>query len=389
MIWELPIAALFWVSVALLFYIYLGYPALAYVLKLAVSKLTQTGDAQPPVTFLITAHNEAKGIREKLENTLALNYPHDLFEIIVASDHSTDGTDEIVRQFEDEGIRLIRQAERLGKTSAQNMAVSEASGEIIVFSDATTLYDKDAVLKLVRNFADPSVGCAAGRLIYQDPTASFVGEGAKNYWSYETFLKECESQAGSLIGVSGCIYAVRKSAYMPMYPEACSDFLIATIMQRQGLRTVLEQEAVAYEETNRNADKEMKMRVRVISQTLNDLWMNRDMLNPFVHGFFAIALISHKLLRYLVPFILLLMLITSGLLSVKGDLFRIIFAIQILFYLSSGIGWFLQRSGKHIGPLSIPLYFSLTNIAAIIGFAKFLRGEKYSVWEPIRDNPSS
>ena len=162
---------------------------------------------------------------------------------------------------------------------------------------------RDVLQAMLPNFADETVGCVAGKLIYVDSTESGVGKGAKSYWNYETFIKENESRACSLIGASGCLYAVRKSAYKPMYPEACSDFLIATILYEQGLRTVYEPNAVCTEETNKKSDKEMRMRVRVISQTFTDLWRNRSMMNPFKSGFYAIELISHKVFRYAVPII--------------------------------------------------------------------------------------
>ena len=188
--------------------------------------------------------------------------------------------------------------------------------------------------QILPNFADETVGCVAGKLVYVDDSRSNVGKGARSYWNYETFLKESESRACSLIGASGCLYAVRRSAYEPMYPEACSDFLICTIVYRQGLRSVYEPNAVCTEETNRQADKEMRMRVRVISQTFTDLWRNREMLNPFKSGFFAVELISHKVLRYAVPLFLALIFLTCRLtLAGPPCFFRVYLAVQILFYL--------------------------------------------------------
>ena len=210
---------------------------------------------EPNVTVLITAYNEENDIRAKLENTLQIDYPQEKLEILVASDGSTDKTDEIVREFSARSVKLFRQEGRVGKTLTQNNAVEESSGEIILFSDATTMYERDVLQAMLPNFADETVGCVAGKLIYVDSTESGVGKGAKSYWNYETFIKENESRACSLIGASGCLYAVRKSAYKPMYPEACSDFLIATILYEQGLRTVYEPNAVCTEETNKKATR--------------------------------------------------------------------------------------------------------------------------------------
>jgi cellulose synthase/poly-beta-1,6-N-acetylglucosamine synthase-like glycosyltransferase len=263
---EVVMQVCFWSGAALLFYTYAGYPLLLALVSRLRARPVRRAEWTPFVSVIITAYNEERDLAAKLENTLLLDYPADKLEIIVASDCSSDRTDEIARQYSTRGVRLCRQAERLGKTSAQNMAVEQAHGEVILFSDATTLYNRDVLRVMLPNFADETVGCVAGRLVYVDPTDSSVGQGARSYWGYETFLKHHESRVCSLIGASGCLYAVRRSAYVPMYPEACSDFLIATKMVEQGLRAVYEPAAVCTEETNKRTDKELRMRVRVITQ---------------------------------------------------------------------------------------------------------------------------
>ena len=374
----------FWACVAMLAYVYVGYPVLVYLVSVLSPKKVVKGKVRPRVTVLITAFNEEAAIREKLENTLAIDYPADDLEILVASDGSTDRTDEIVREFEGRGVRLFRQEGRVGKTATQNSAVEQATGEIILFSDATTSYRGDVFQTLLPSFADQSVGCVAGRLIYVDEQSTTVGTGARSYWNYETFLKMAESRACSLIGASGCLYAVRKSAYEAMYPEACSDFLICTTIYRKGLRSVFEPDAVCFEQTNLHAGDELRMRVRVISQTFTDLWRNRDMLNPFKSGFFAVELISHKALRYAVPFILLAFLLASMVLAGSSTFYAAALAVHVFFYSLAFAGWVLERAGKRLSLLAIPLYFVLANLASIVGFYKFLRGEKYARWEPIR-----
>jgi len=376
----------FWTSANVLFYVYVGYPLLVYAVSRFFPKRINQAAFEPHVSVIITAYNEERDIRAKLENTLSLEYPPEKLEIIVASDCSTDRTDEIVGEFAARGIRLYRQTERKGKTSAQNIGVEQATGEIILFSDATTLYETDVLLTMLPNFADKTVGCVAGKLIYMDESGSSVGKGARSYWNYETFLKESESRACSLIGTSGCLYAVRKSAYQPMYAEACSDFLIATLVYKQGLRTIYEPQAVCTEETNQKSQKEMQMRVRVISQTFTDLWRNREMLNPLQSGFFAVELVSHKLLRYSVPIFLILVLLAAGIGTFYSTFFLAVFVLQLVFYATALIAWFLEKMEIKIGILAIPLYFVLTNLAALIGFYKFLRGERYAHWEPIREN---
>ncbi len=382
---ELAAKVFFWTGAAALFYTYVGYPALVWALSRVRPRPVRRAACEPEVTVIITAYNEERDLAAKLENTLALDYPADKLEIIVASDCSSDRTDEIVRSFAARGVRLHRQAERLGKTAAQNAAVELARGEIILFSDATTLYRADVLRAIVPNFADSSVGCVAGKLVYVDRTDSAVGSGAKSYWGYETFLKTHESRACSLIGASGCLYAVRRSAYVPLYHEACSDFIIATKMVEQGLRAIYEPAAVCEEETNRRADKELRMRVRVIAQTYTDLWRHRALLNPLRAGFYAVELLSHKVMRYLVPVFLLLILVSTALLAPRSWFFAALFAGQLLFYAAAALGWLTERAGLRFKLLALPHYFVLANLASVIAFYKFARGERYARWEPIRE----
>ncbi len=376
----------FWSCVALLAYVYVGYPFLVYLVSILFPKTIKRKNIEPSVTVLITAFNEEDAIREKLANTLRISYPKDKLEIMVASDGSTDRTDEIVREYADRGVKLFRQEGRVGKTATQNAAVEAATGEIILFSDATTAYADDVLQSILPNFADETVGCVAGRLVYFDDESSNVGKGAQSYWNYETFLKTAESRACSLIGASGCLYAVRKSAYEPMYPEACSDFLICTSIFRKGLRSVFAPAAVCFESTNQRSEHELRMRVRVISQTLTDLWRNRDMLNPFKSGFFAIELISHKVLRYAVPLVLFLILASSISLAGLSIFYSLMLIAQAVFYAFAFIGWILERAGKPISVLAMPLYFVLANLASAVAFYKFLRGETIARWEPIRQS---
>src|SRR5262245_50596425 len=235
---QTPFEIVFWIAVLAILYTYAFYPVLLIVLAALRSRPIRRSESTPVVTMIIAAYNEERDLAAKLENTLALNYPKSHLQIIVASDCSQDHTDEIARSFASRGVELHRQAERHGKTAAQNAAVEKARGEILLFSDATTLYRPDVLRVIVPNFADPDVGCVTRRVIYTDDAESTVGQGTRSYWNYEFLLKKGESSIGSLIGVCGCMYAVRKSAYVPLYNEACSDFVIATVMVKQGLRAI-------------------------------------------------------------------------------------------------------------------------------------------------------
>lgn len=382
---RLAIELAFWASLAALVYTYAGYPLLIAIVGLLRPRLVRRKDYLPQVSVIITAYNEERDLAAKLENTLALDYPRELLEIIVASDCSSDRTDQIGLEFADRGVKLVRQSQRLGKTAAQNAAVAEAGGEIILFSDATSNYQPDVLRALLPNFADPTVGCVAGRLLYIDRAGSRVGRGARSYWSYELFLKKHESRACSLIGASGCLYAVRKSAYVPLYDEACSDFIIATKMIEQGLRAVYEPQATCTEATNDETGNELRMRVRVIAQTYADLWRHRSMMNPFRTGFYAVQLFSHKVMRYAVPLFLTGILVSSATLALHSRVYLAVLIGQLVCYFSAFAGWGLERLGIRNRLLALPQYFVLANVASLIAFHKFVSGERYATWEPVRE----
>jgi cellulose synthase/poly-beta-1,6-N-acetylglucosamine synthase-like glycosyltransferase len=383
------LTSIFFLSLFLVAYAYAGYPALIFMLSRIFPRPVRKADITPKVSLIITAYNEERDIAAKLENTLALDYPPDKLEIIVASDCSSDHTDDIVRSYRARGVRLHRRPERLGKSVAQNHAVKQAGGEILVFSDATTMYARDAVRQIVRSFADPQVGCVAGQLIYVDKTVTAVGQGCRSYWNYEKFIKESESRAGSLIGVSGCLYAVRRSSYARLALDMSSDFVIATEIHLQGQRTVYERDAVAMEDTNKRSRDEFRMRVRIIEQTFSALHRYRAALGLRRHNLFAFQLISHKVARYAVPFFLLAAFVSNLLLAGDRSFFRLAFTAQAAFYLAALAGWAAERSRWRLGLLGLPYYFVLANAASLAAFVQFMRGKAHVLWEPIRESPAA
>lgn len=381
---------IFTAAVALILFIYLGYPILMFAISRLIPRPVLRAEIQPRVSLIIAARNEEREIAAKLENALALDYPKDLLQIIVASDCSDDGTDEIVRSFSDRGVILHQQTKRDGKTRAQHRAVCVSTGDILVFSDATTMYEPDTLRKLLRSFADPSVGCVAGQLIYRGGghmASSAVSKGCRSYWGYEKLLKSWESRAGSLIGVSGCLYAVRRSCYAKLAVDMIDDFVIAAEIQLQGLRTVYEPEAICSEYTNHRGRDEFRMRVRVIEQTMNALHRYSKLLGARRHGLFVFQLFCHKKLRYAVPALLFLALAANPFALEAGEFYQYAFFAQCLFYYAAFIGWLGDRSGVRLRPLAIPYYFVLINAAVVGAFIKFIRGEARAIWEPFRDSP--
>jgi cellulose synthase/poly-beta-1,6-N-acetylglucosamine synthase-like glycosyltransferase len=386
---EIIFPALFIATVALIVFVYAGYPALMFAISRLSPRPMIRADIQPRVSLIIAARNEERDIAAKLENALALDYPKDLLQIIVASDCSDDGTDEIVRRFADRGVILSRQSARDGKTRAQHHAALISNGDVLVFSDATAGLEPDALRKLLRPFADPSVGCVAGRLVYRTEGSSVVSTGCRSYWDYESLLKSWESAAGSLVGVSGCFYAVRRSCYAKLAGDMIDDFVIATEMRLQGLRAVYEPEAVCSESANRRGRDEFRMRVRVIEQTINALQRYGRLLDARKHGMFMFQIFCHKTLRYSVPPSLLLAFVANSLALDAGHFYQWAFFAQLLLYSMAFVGWSGARLGVGLGPLALPYYFVLVNAAAAVAFVKFIRGEAHVVWEPLRDWPQT
>ncbi len=306
----------------------------------------------------------------------------------MASDSSTDRTHEIVRALAPRGVRLVVLPERAGKTAAQNLAAAAASGEVLIFTDATTTLNRDSVRRLCACFADPRVGCAGAELEYVSEGGSAVGKGGGLYWRYEKRVKELEAAVSTLIGVSGCLYAVRASAYRPIEPDLISDFVIAGDVFQRGFITVYGGGAVSSERTHEETGEEFEMRVRVIIRTINALVRRARMLNPFRYGFFSFQLFSHKVLRYLVPELLLAILASGLWLALRGGaaapVYRALTVAELALYLAAAVGWVRQKLGLRLPFVHIPFYFVVVNLAALWALVLYLRGERKVTWTTVR-----
>jgi cellulose synthase/poly-beta-1,6-N-acetylglucosamine synthase-like glycosyltransferase len=369
---------------ALLVYCYVVYPLLVGILAKHIGLPVAGDDVLRRVTIIVTAYNEADCIRAKLDNLSGLEYPRDLIEILVVSDGSSDSTEEVAAAYEERSVRVLRIDGRQGKTACQNAAAFAAVGEILVFTDATTRLKVDAVRAMVRNFADPKVGCVGGRLEYVTDVDNMTGSGGEAYWNYETRLRVGESSLGSLIGVSGCLYAVRKSAYRPIDPGLISDFAIAMKIQELGLRTVLAPDACCYETTLEDGTRELSMRVRVGIRSLNALVHERRFLNPLKYGRFAWQLWSHKVLRYASPFLWIGAFTANVVLIGHHVAYLAMFVGQCAIIVAGIAGFILQDRNHNLGLLAKPYYFVLTNLASLIAALRYLRGERMVVWTPVR-----
>lgn len=378
-----PWSILFWISAAAIGYAYIGYPTLLWIVTRFQKRKAVPPSTEPTLTLLICAHNEAANIGRKLLQCLELNYPKDKLQILVASDGSTDETEDIVRFFAPEGVELIVVPQQAGKTNAQNIAVRSARGEIIVFSDATTEYHPDALQYIAGSLADPNVGAVSGRYTYCDLSSSSVGEGSRAYAGYDNRIREMQSAAGSLTGCCGCIYAVRRNLYTPLEPGIISDLVEPMHVLLQGAKVKFEPRALAREDVGHNAGKEFSMRVRVVARALTGLASVRQLLAPWKHPWIALQLFSHKLLRYAVPLFLVGMLASSWMLR-ESIAYGILLAFQLAFYGLAALAAAIPAlQNKRV--FSLPMYFCVMNAAALWGAVKFMRGQRYTVWKPQRE----
>jgi cellulose synthase/poly-beta-1,6-N-acetylglucosamine synthase-like glycosyltransferase len=337
---------------------------------------------EPSVTILISAYNEEEAIGATILNKLALDYSRDKLEVLVISDGSTDRTDDVVRGVSNRNVRLLRQEPRAGKTSALNMAVPLALGEIIVFSDANSIYAPDALRKLVANFTDPEVGYVTGRMIYANPDGTTIGEGCSAYMRYENWLRETETRLGSVVGVDGGIDAMRKDIYRPMNPDQLPDFVQPLKVVEQGYRVVYEPRALLWESSLMEAGDEYRMRVRVSLRAFWALFDMRKLLAPWHDPLFSWQLWSHKVLRYLCFLFLIVAYASNALLIRKSYFYQTLFVMQNVAYVVAIVTPILERNGIRSRVFTFTRYFLLLNVAAAHALVKFILGKKQVIWTP-------
>jgi len=369
---------LFWTSILLVTYTYVGYPLVLWALGRLRPRHVRKQRVCPSVSVIIAARNEADKIRQKIDNTLTLDYSPSLLEVIVASDASDDGTDAIVRAFAPRGVRLVRASQRGGKEYAQGIAVAAAEGEILVFTDAATTLEPDALTQLVQNFADPTVGAASTEDLLVDAAGVPTGEGL--YVKYEMWVRRLESRFHGLVGLSGSCFAIRKELCADWSAILTSDFIIALRAARGGYRSVADPSARARFPPVVSARLEIPRKTRTFLRGITVLMANLDLLNPLRYGRFAFQLASHKLLRFLAPLLLLVSLAASGLLMREQPYFLLFWA-QVGFYSLGVLGAvlpMLQRSRI----IRVAYYFNMVQWAMLVAWAKYARGHQQVAWEP-------
>ena len=371
------------ISAVLLLYVYVGYPLLLTVLSFFHKRKSPDLAYLPSISVLIAAYNEEAAIEKKIQQTLALEYPPDKLEVLVVSDNSTDRTDEIVSAVQDSRVRLLRMEARGGKTRGQNEGVKHCSGDVIVFSDATAIYHPKALRYLGAHYADARIGGVSGRYKYFDPEdSSPTGLGSVAFWNYENMIKLLQSRIGTLTGCSGCIYSVRRDRYVPLWADACSDLVEPLCIVRNGFRVAFEDRALAYEETTKNSTQEFRMRVRVATRGMRGLLSVPELLQPWRRPWIAFQLFSHKVLRWTVPLLLILIFLGSAA-NLQQLPFQIAFGLQVLFYgfVLFSLAVPLHRRWSILG---VPLFFCTLNAAALVSMVKMLRGYRFTTWETVR-----
>jgi cellulose synthase/poly-beta-1,6-N-acetylglucosamine synthase-like glycosyltransferase len=364
---------LFSLSLLLLIYTFIGYPILLAIVSLFFNRKPKKEPQTPHISFIVSAYNEEAVIREKIHNTFALDYPPELLEFIVVSDGSTDGTDDIVREYEYKGVRLVRVEGRKGKTYCQNRAAREARGSVLVFSDANSMYDHQAVRELVANFTDENVGVVCGELRY----IAEPGKQERLYWKMEVLLKQLESKIGSCLGVNGAMYAIPKHLFVPLQDHLQSDLIEPFLVYKKGYRVVYDSTAFCTEQAESNHVGFHRKR-RIMHGAFLSFWELVPFLNVFRYRWYSITLLSHKVLRWLSSFFLMVLFISSASLT-HHPVIGMFFVLQCMFLFMALAGTFMQAK-----PFSIAYYMMVTQVASLAAIADTLSGKKRSTWDTTR-----
>jgi glycosyltransferase involved in cell wall biosynthesis len=380
----------FWIGAFVAVYSYLIYPVLLMVLQRRPGTATaRTGGntapgaaapgAVPTVTVIVAARNEQTRIADKLENTLSLDYPAESFDILVASDASSDDTDEIVAGFVRRRVKLVRSPERKGKEHAQGLAIQAATGRLLVFTDAATRLRPDAIRLLVEDFNDPGVGAVSSEDELLSPDGQVRGEGA--YVRYEMALRRLESRVAGLVGLSGSCFAVRKEVCAGWRSDTPSDITAALLCAQSGLRAVSDDRVKGIYQDLKDETKEFQRKKRTIIRGMTAVWELREALNPLRYGLFSFQVWSHKIFRWLVPLGLLVALGSSAALARGSALYGWLLILQLAGYAAALLA-LISGSARKIMPLRIALYFFLANMATAAALWDFLRGVRIVTWNP-------
>lgn len=377
------IESLFWISVAAILYTYLGYPIAVWLLGRVRNPEIEKADITPRVSVVIACHNEQSNIAARIKNLAECDYPRDLVEIVIVSDGSIDRTAELARRQASDRVRVVAYEEQKGKAIALNVGVELAKGDVIVFADSRQSFEPAAIKELVANFADPRVGAVSGELLLDGGGSSSVGESVGFYWKYEKWIRKSESRAGSTIGATGAIYAIRRALWRPL-PESTilDDVYTPMRIALGGRRVVFEEKARASDRAVESPGREFKRKVRTLTGNYQLCQLMPRLLVP--NSALAFQFYSHKLMRLAAPIFFLLLLATNVMLTAKppanaGLIYPAALAAQSLFYVGVLAGACLLKRNRKVRLLNFAYVFSLMNAAALVGLFYFVMGKR-NVW---------
>jgi len=370
----------FWLSLFLIVHPYVTYPLALRAWAVVRRRPVRRAPIEPSISVLVPAYNEVEVIAATLGALLAQDYPKDKLQILVVSDCSSDGTDDVVRSFADRGVELLRQAERGGKALGLNAAVRHARGELLVFCDANARFRPGVLRSMAQNFADPSVGYVTGQLVLESPGELTSAGGA--YLRFEEWLRAAETEVASVIGVNGGCDAIRRELYSDIPRELITDFVLPLRVIASGRRVVFDSQAESRETANAQLQSEFSMRVRVALRSLQGLVHMRRLLNPLRFPVTSFCLMSHKVLRYMAFVFLATALVSNLVLAVDSPFYRVLLALHLLCYALAACG-LLGIGRRTMGILAVaPAYLLMTYWAFAVATWRFLRGQSMATWKP-------
>jgi len=380
---------LFWISLFIVFYTFIGYGILLFIIvkirRILKGKKEEiyNEDTLPTVTLVVAAYNEEGIIEEKIKNTLLLHYPKDKINYLFVTDGSNDATPEIIRKYQQ--IQLMHSPERKGKVAAIHRVMPGITSEVVVFTDANTFINEDALVKICRHYNDPSVGCVSGEKRVQIEEASDATAGEGFYWKYESKLKAWDSELYSVAGAAGELYSIRTALYEAVPLDSIiDDFMISLLVIPKGYKIMYEPAAYAIETSSENTKEELKRKIRIAAGGMQSIIRLRQFFNPFPNPVFSFQYISHRVLRWTVtPFCLILTFLLNLPLALhnNGAIYKLLFVGQFFFYVLALLGWLVERKQVRIKILFIPYYFCLMNYAVIAGIIRYFSKKQSAAWE--------
>ncbi|PWJ56787.1 cellulose synthase/poly-beta-1,6-N-acetylglucosamine synthase-like glycosyltransferase [Dyadobacter jejuensis] len=385
----------FWISLGLVFYTFLGYGMVLYLLLHLLRIFRKSGRSLsapvelPTLTLVVAAYNEADIIAEKVRNTCSLQYPAEKLRVVFMTDGSTDGTPELISQMSQRdllGIEVMHEDARRGKIHAIHRAMEAIESEVVVFTDANTFLNEEALLTLARHYADPSVGAVSGEKRVQAPDQADATAGEGLYWKYESTLKRWDSELFTVVGAAGELFSIRTALYQPVPSNAIlDDFMISMQIAQKGYRIIYEPEAYAVEWGSENIHEELKRKIRIAAGGIQSIIWLKALLNPFKYPLLSFQYISHRVLRWtLTPLLLPVILLLNILIVAQphaAPIYNLALLAQGVFYGLALLGWVMENRKVRLKALFVPYYFCMMNVAVLAGIYRFAKGKQSAIWE--------